>query len=143
VTAYIEGWGLYAEALGEELGVYTDPYQHYGVLSGELWRAIRLVLDTGIHAKEWTREEAIAYALRNSSNSEASIAGPVERYMATPGQARAYKIGQMKIRELRDRAERELGPRFDVRAFHRAVLEDGTLPLDVLEMKIDRWIAAR
>jgi uncharacterized protein (DUF885 family) len=142
-TAYSEGWGLYAESLGTELGLYTDPYQYYGALSGELWRAIRLVLDTGIHAKGWTREQAIDYARQNSSQSETTIVSEVERFMAIPGQALAYKIGQMKISELRARAEAELGPRFDVKAFHRAVLADGALPLNVLEAKIDRWIAAR
>jgi len=142
-TAYVEGWALYAETLGEELGVYTDPYQHYGVLDGELWRAIRLVLDTGIHARGWTREQAIEYALQNSSVAETYAASEVERFMAIPGQALAYKIGQMKLAELRRRAEAELGPRFDVRAFHRAVLEDGALPLGVLEAKIERWIAER
>ena len=143
VTAYSEGWGLYAESLGRELGVYTDPYQYFGALAEELWRAIRLVLDTGIHAKGWTREQAIAYALENSSNSEAGATSEVERFMAVPGQGLAYKIGQLKITELRSRAERELGPKFDIKAFHRAVLEDGAVPLSVLESKIDAWIAAR
>ncbi|HEX6177587.1 MAG TPA: DUF885 domain-containing protein [Thermoanaerobaculia bacterium] len=141
-TAYSEGWGLYAESLGKELGVYQDPYQYYGALSGELWRAIRLVLDTGIHAKGWTREQAIQYALANSSQSEVTATIEVERFMAIPGQALSYKIGQMKISELRRRAEQALGSRFDIKAFHRAILEDGALPLDVLEEKIDRWIAA-
>ena len=143
VTAFSEGWGLYAESLGRELGVYTDPYQYFGALSEELWRAIRLVLDTGIHAKGWTREEAIRYALDNSSNSERGATSEVERFMAVPGQGLAYKIGQLKITELRRRAERTLGPRFDIKAFHRAVLEDGALPLSVLEAKLDAWIAAR
>jgi len=143
ITAYAEGWGLYAETLGRDLGLYTDPYQYYGYLSSELWRAIRLVLDTGIHAKGWTLEQATEYARRNSSESETNIRSEVERFAAIPGQALAYKIGQMKITELRRRAERELGPRYDVRAFHRVVLESGSLPLDVLEAKVDRWIAAR
>jgi uncharacterized protein (DUF885 family) len=142
-TAYSEGWGLYAETLGKELGLYTDPYQYYGALSGELWRAIRLVVDTGIHAKGWTREQAIEYARDNSSQGEASLVSEIERFIAIPSQALAYKIGQMKITELRLRAERELGPRFDIRAFHRAILEDGALPLDVLEAKMERWIEAR
>lgn len=142
-TAYSEGWGLYAETLGRELGLYTDPYQYYGALSGELWRAIRLVVDTGIHAKGWTREQAIDYARANSSQGEASLVSEVERFIAIPSQALAYKIGEMKITELRRRAEGALGPRFDIRAFHRAVLEDGALPLDVLEAKMDRWIAER
>lgn len=139
-TAYSEGWGLYAETLGKELGLYTDPYQYYGALDGELWRAIRLVVDTGIHAKGWTREQAIEYARENSSQSETSIVSEVERFIAIPSQALAYKIGQLKITELRRRAEAELGPRFDLKAFHRAVLENGALPLNVLEARIDRWI---
>lgn len=139
-TAYSEGWGLYAESIGRELGVYTDPYQYYGALAGELWRAIRLVLDTGIHAKGWTREQAIEYAQRNSSESDTQIISEVERFIAIPGQALAYKMGELKIRELRTRAEQALGARFDVKAFHRAILEDGALPLAVLEAKIDRWI---
>ena len=142
-TAYSEGWGLYAETLGKELGLYTDPYQYYGYLSSELWRAIRLVLDTGIHAKGWTLEESMEYARRNSSQSETTIQSEVERFAAIPGQGLAYKIGQMKITELRQRAEAALGSRFDIKAFHRAILEDGALPLDVLDAKIDRWIAAR
>ncbi|HEU4883047.1 MAG TPA: DUF885 family protein [Longimicrobium sp.] len=142
-TAYVEGWGLYAETLGKELGLYTDPYQYYGHLSSELWRAIRLVLDTGIHAKGWTLEEAMEYARRNSPRSETGIQAEVERFAAIPGQALAYKIGQMKITELRHRAEAALGPRFDIKAFHRAILEDGPLPLDVLEARIDRWIATQ
>ena len=142
-TAYIEGWGLYAESLGRELGLYTDPYQYVGYLSSELWRAIRLVLDTGIHAKGWTLEQASEYARRNSATSETVIQSEVERFSAIPAQGLAYKIGQLKITELRRRAETALGPRFDIKAFHRAVLEAGALPLDVLDAKIDRWIAAR
>jgi uncharacterized protein (DUF885 family) len=139
--AYSEGWGLYAESLGPELGLYTDPYQRYGSLAAELWRAIRLVLDTGIHALGWTREEALDYGRRNSAQSSAGPVSEVERFIAIPSQALAYKIGQLKITELRRRAEKELGPKFDIKAFHRAVLEDGAVPLDVLEQKIDRWIA--
>lgn len=142
-TAYSEGWGLYAESLGRELGVYTDPYQYYGMLAGELWRAIRLVLDTGIHARGWSREQAITYARANSSSSNESIEAEVERFMAIPGQALAYKAGQLRILELRRRAERELGPRFDVRKFHRAILENGPLPLDVLDAQVSAWIAAQ
>jgi uncharacterized protein (DUF885 family) len=140
-TVYTEGWGLYAEALGKELGLYTDPYQYYGYLASELWRSIRLVLDTGIHAKGWTLEQAMQYARRNSPNSETNIQAEVERFAAIPGQGLAYKIGQMKILELRRRAEAALGPRFDIKAFHRQVLESGALPLEVLEARIDRWIA--
>ncbi|HUP90477.1 MAG TPA: DUF885 domain-containing protein [Longimicrobiales bacterium] len=142
-TAFSEGWGLYAESLGKELGVYTDPYQYYGMLDGELWRAIRLVLDTGIHDQGWTRQQAIDYAKLNSSASMTTIVSEVERFAAIPGQALAYKIGQMKIRALRTEAERRLGPRFDIKAFHRAVLDGGALPLDVLQAKIQRWIAER
>ena len=142
-TAYQEGWGLYAESLGPELGLYTDPYQYLGYLSSELWRSIRLVLDTGIHAKGWTLEQASDYARRNSVESETFIRSEVERFSAIPAQALAYKIGQLKITELRRRAERALGEDFDIKAFHRAVLEDGALPLDVLDAKVDRWIAAR
>lgn len=142
-TAYAEGWGLYAETLGKELGVYTDPYQYFGYLSSELWRAIRLVLDTGIHARGWTLEQAAEYARQNSANSETNTLSEVERFAAIPGQGLAYKVGEMKITELRRRAEAALGPRFDIKAFHRAILEDGALPLDVLDDKIDRWIAER
>jgi uncharacterized protein (DUF885 family) len=140
-TAYSEGWGLYAETLGRELGLYTDPYQYYGFLASELWRSIRLVLDTGIHAKGWTLEQAMQYARENSSQSETTIQSEVERFAAIPGQALAYKMGQMKITELRRRAEAALGSRFDIKAFHRAILEDGALPLDVLDAKMNRWIA--
>ena len=140
-TAYAEGWGLYAETLGTELGVYTDPYQRYGALSEELWRAVRLVLDTGLHARGWTREAAITYGRQNGTRSEQQVVAEVERFIAIPGQALAYKVGQLKISELRARAQKALGPRFDVKAFHREVLEDGALPLDVLSEKLDAWIA--
>ena len=139
-TAYSEGWGLYAESLGPELGVYTDPYQYFGRLEGELFRAIRLVVDTGLHSKGWTREQVLEYIDANSATSDARRIAETERYIAIPGQAVAYKIGQLKISELRARAERELGDRFDIRRFHTVVLADGALPLDVLEAKIDRWI---
>jgi uncharacterized protein (DUF885 family) len=142
-TAYSEGWGLYAETLGKELGLYQDPYQYFGYLSSELWRAIRLVLDTGIHARGWTLEQAKEYARANSANSETNIQAEVERFAAIPGQALAYKVGEMKITELRRRAEAALGPRFDIKAFHRAILEDGALPMDVLDAKINRWIVAQ
>ena len=142
-AAYDEGWGLYAESLGPELGLYVDPSLRFGALSLELWRAIRLVLDTGIHAKGWTLAQATAYARRNSSSSDTWIRAEVERFAAVPGQALAYKVGQLRISAMRRRAEAALGPRFDIKAFHRAVLEDGSLPLDVLDAKIDRWIAAQ
>ena len=141
--AYSEGWGLYAESIGRELGVYTDPYQYFGALASELWRSIRLILDTGIHDKGWTREQAMAFGRANSSEPETVISAEVERFIAIPSQALSYKMGQLKITELRERAERELGAKFDLKAFHRAVLESGALPLSVLESKIDSWIAAR
>jgi uncharacterized protein (DUF885 family) len=142
-TAYSEGWALYAESLGPDLGVLTDPYMYFGRLEGELFRAIRLVVDTGLHSKGWTREQVLEYIDANSATSEARRVAETERYIAIPGQALAYKIGQLKISELRERAERELGPRFDVRKFHTAILVDGALPLDVLEAKVDRWIVAQ
>ena len=140
-TAFSEGWGLYAESLGKELGVYTDPYQYFGALNAELWRAIRLVVDTGIHAKGWSRQDVLDYMYANSAVKEARAVSEAERFMAIPGQALAYKIGQLKIRELRTRAEDALGDDFDVKAFHRLVLVDGALPLNLLEEKVDRWIA--
>ncbi|HXW10735.1 MAG TPA: DUF885 domain-containing protein, partial [Steroidobacteraceae bacterium] len=144
-TAYSEGWGLYAESepVGRALGRYTDPYQYFGQLEAEIWRAIRLVVDTGLHSKGWTREQVLDYMEANSSAAEARRVSETERYMAIPGQALAYKIGQIKISELRARAEAALGPKFDVRKFHTAVLVDGALPLDVLESKIDRWIESQ
>lgn len=141
-TAYIEGWGLYAESLGKELGVYTDPYQYFGRLQAELWRAIRLVVDTGLHAKGWTRDQVIAYMLDNSATSNTEAVSEAERYIAVPGQALAYKIGELKLQDLRQRATGALGDQFDIRNFHAEVLRDGSLPLDVLNTKIDRWIAA-
>ncbi len=141
-TAYIEGWGLYAESLGKELGVYASPYDYFGYLQNELWRAIRLVVDTGLHSKGWTREQVIDYMLENSAESRTQAVAEAERYMAIPGQALAYKMGELKILELRQRAEAALGDKFDVRQFHAEVLKDGSVPLDVLESKIDRWIAA-
>jgi uncharacterized protein (DUF885 family) len=142
-TAYNEGWGLYAESLGKELGVYKDPAMYFGALEGELWRAIRLVTDTGIHAKGWSRQKVLDYMYSNSAIEATRAIAEAERFMAVPGQALAYKIGQLKIRELRSRAEKELGSRFDVRAFHTEVLKDGSVPLSILEAKIDRWIAER
>ena len=140
-TAYTEGWGLYAESLGKEIGIYTDPYQYYGSLTAELWRAIRLVVDTGLHAKGWSREEVLDYMYANAPVAEARAVSEAERFMAIPGQATAYKIGQLKIQELRDYAESELGDRFDIQTFHAEVLKDGAVPLNILERKIKRWVA--
>lgn len=142
-TAYIEGWGLYAESLGRELGLYQDPYNYYGYLQNALWRAIRLVTDTGLHSKGWTRTQAIEYMLNNSAMTRTDAEAEVDRYMAIPGQALSYKVGEMKIAQLREQAQRELGPRFDVRAFHTEVLKDGSVPLDILQDKIQRWIATQ
>jgi uncharacterized protein (DUF885 family) len=142
-TAYVEGWGLYAESLGRDLGLYTDPYQYFGALTAEMWRAVRLVVDTGMHAKGWSRERAIAYMRQNTALGDADIVAEVERYIAVPGQALAYKIGQRRIRELRERAARALKDRFDVRAFHDQILLDGSLALDVLDAKVQRWIEAQ
>ena len=139
-TAYNEGWGLYAESLGKELGMYTDPLQYFGSLFGDIWRANRLVVDTGMHALGWTREDAIEYMATNSPITDTDVVAEVERYIAIPSQALAYKIGQLKIRELRDRAEEVLGDQFDVREFHDLVLTSGALPLFVLEAEVDRWI---
>ncbi len=137
---FVEGWALYAESLGTELGLYEDPIQYFGMLSMEMHRAIRLVVDTGIHSKGWTREQAIQYSLDNEAESEESVIAEIERYMATPGQALSYKIGQLKIRELRTKAETKLGEKFSVTAFHSQVLNSGSLPLILLEEKIDNWI---
>lgn len=140
-SGYGEGWALYSESLGKELGLYTDPYQYFGMLGAEMHRAVRLVVDTGMHAKGWTREQAIQYCLENEAEPEAGIISEIERYMANPGQALAYKIGQLKILELRHKAEKELGDKFQIGEFHNQVLETGCVPLKLLENKIDRWIA--
>lgn len=142
-TAYVEGWALYAESLGRELGLFTDPYQYYGKLNDEQLRAMRLVVDTGLHTEGWTREQAIAFMLENSSLAESDVVAEVERYIAIPGQALSYKIGQIRLLELRARAEQKLGDRFDVKAFHSMVLRGGALPMAVLEARTDRWIAAQ
>ena len=140
-SGYGEGWALYCESLGKELGLYTDPYQYFGMLGAEMHRAVRLVVDTGLHSKGWTREQAIQYSLDHEAESEAGITAEIERYMANPGQALSYKIGQLKIRELRAKAEQALGDKFDIRQFHNQVLETGCVPLAILETKIDGWIA--
>jgi uncharacterized protein (DUF885 family) len=142
-VAFGEGWALYSESLGEEMGFYTDPYAMFGHLNDELFRAVRLVVDTGIHALGWTREQAIAYMDANTANPHSDNIVEVDRYIGWPGQALGYKIGQLKIKALRERAQAELGPRFDVRGFHNAVIDNGPLPLAVLERQIDRWIAQR
>ena len=139
-SGYGEGWALYSESLGKELGLYTDPYQYFGTLGAEMHRAVRLVVDTGLHSKGWTREQAIQYSLDNEAESEAGITSEIERYMANPGQALSYKIGQLKIIELREKAKKELGDKFDIRAYHNQVLETGSVPLELLENKINRWI---
>jgi len=142
-TAFVEGWALYAETLWDELGMATDPYQRYGGLDDEMLRAMRLVVDTGIHSKGWTRDQAIQYMLANSAMGKTDATAEVERYIAIPGQALAYKLGQLKILELRARAEKALGSRFDIREFHEQVLMTGALPLTVLDQKIDDWIASK
>ncbi|MCB0453364.1 MAG: DUF885 domain-containing protein [Aequorivita sp.] len=139
-SGYGEGWALYSESLGKELGLYTDPYQYFGMLGAEMHRAVRLVVDTGMHSKGWTREQAIEYCLENEAEPEAGIISEIERYMANPGQALAYKIGQLKILELRHKAEKELGDKFKIGQFHNQVLETGCIPLELLENKIDTWI---
>lgn len=138
--AYGEGWALYTESLGKELGLYTDPYQYFGSLSEEMHRAIRLVVDVGIHTKGWTREQAIKFSLDNEAESESDITAEIERYMAIPGQALAYKIGQLKIIEIRKKAEQKLGDKFNIKNFHDEVLKDGCLPLDVFERKMNNWM---
>jgi uncharacterized protein (DUF885 family) len=142
-TAYTEGWGLYSERLGKDVGFYQDPYSDYGRLEADIWRAIRLVVDTGVHSQHWTRQQMVDFFHDHSAIDETSIQAEVDRYIAWPGQATAYKIGQLKILELRDRAKTALGDKFDLRAFHDQVLDAGALPLDVLSDRIDAWIASQ
>ena len=142
-TAYVEGWGLYAERLGKDVGFYQDPYSDYGRLQGDIWRAIRLVVDTGVHSQHWTRQQMVDYFHDHSAINETSVQSEVDRYIAWPSQAVAYKVGQLKILELRDRAKRSLGDKFDIRAFHDQVLDSGALPLDVLDTRINDWIAVQ
>jgi len=139
-SAFVEGWALYSESLGEDLGLYTDPYSKFGQLSYEMWRAVRLVVDTGMHSMGWTREQAIQFFKDNTGKTDQDITVEVDRYIVWPGQALAYKLGQLKIRELRAEAERRLGAKFNVRAFHDAVLEQGAVPLSILEPHIKHWI---
>lgn len=140
ISAYGEGWGLYAEKLGVEMGIYETPYQQFGRLVYEMWRAARLVVDTGMHAKGWSREQALAFMRDNTALSEHEITTEIDRYISWPGQALAYKLGELKIRELRSAAEAALGDRFDIRSFHDCVLAMGSVPLSVLETEIRRWI---
>ena len=143
-NAYAEGWGLYSEWLAREMpGTYVDPYSEYGRLASELWRAVRLVVDTGLHAKGWTEQQAVDYFRANSSVPDAAIKSEIQRYLVNPGQATAYKVGMIKIQQLRKKAETELGAKFDIRGFHDAVLGGGAMPMDLLERRVDRWIASR
>jgi prolyl oligopeptidase len=142
-TAFGEGWGLYSESLGEEMGFYQDPYSKFGQLTYEMWRAIRLVVDTGMHAFGWDRQKAIDYFIENSAKTENDIVVEIDRYIVDPGQALAYKIGELKIKELRQYAKEQLGDQFDIRAFHDVVLGSGALPLSILEQNVKAWVAEK
>jgi uncharacterized protein (DUF885 family) len=142
-NAYAEGWALYAESLGKEIGFYQDPYSDYGRLSSELLRAVRLVLDTGVHYKRWTRQQMIDYFHEHTSEDEPEVENETDRYIAVPAQALGYKLGQLEILRLRGKAQKELGSRYDVRAFHDEILNGGALPLDVLEERVGNWIEAQ
>lgn len=138
--AYIEGWGLYAEQLGKEVGFYQDPVSDYGRLSSELFRAVRLVVDTGIHSKGWSRDQVVDFMRKSGAVDEPTIQSETDRYIAVPAQALSYKIGQLKFLELRERARKELGPKFDIRTFHDEMLNGGALPLDLLDARTNKWI---
>ena len=142
-TAFTEGWGLYTELLPKEMGLYQDPYSDFGRLALELWRAARLVVDTGLHHKRWTRQQAIDYLIKNTPNAQADCVEAINRYIVSPSQATAYKIGMLKILELRAKAKKELGAKFDLRQFHDVVLTNGPVPLDILEELVDRWIKSK
>jgi prolyl oligopeptidase len=142
-TAFVEGWGLYSERLGYDLGLYQDPYSRFGQLTYDMWRAVRLVVDTGMHYKGWTRQQAIDFFKDNAAKAEYDIVNEIDRYILMPGQALAYKIGQLKILQIRERAAIQLGEDFDIRAFHDELLGAGALPLDLLEQRMDRWLAAQ
>jgi uncharacterized protein (DUF885 family) len=142
-TAYSEGWGMYSERLGKDVGFFQDPYNDYGRLEGDIWRAIRLVVDTGVHSQHWTRQQMVDYFHEHSAIDEPDVQAEVDRYIAAPGQALGYKIGQLELLSLRDKAKTALGSKFDLKAFHDEVLDSGPLPLDVLELRVDAWIAAR
>jgi len=140
-TAFVEGWALYAESLGPQLGLYTEPSQYFSRLNSELFRAVRLVVDVGLHRKHWSRDQAMKFMIENTGGSESGASLEIDRYIALPGQALAYKIGQLKIAAIRSKAEKTLGSKFDIRAFHDEILKDGAMPLGLLETKMDVWIA--
>ena len=142
-TPFVEGWGVYAESLGDEMGFYRDPYLKFGQLTYEMWRAIRLVVDTGLHSQGWTRQQAIDYFRENTAQDDRAIEVEIDRYVTSPGLATAYKIGELKLKELRAYAQKELGPAFDIREFHDEVLRRGAVPLDLLEQNVKAWVAAR
>ena len=139
-TAFVEGWGLYSESLGYELGLYKDPYSKFGQLTYDMWRAVRLVVDTGMHYFEWERQEAIDYFLKNAGKSELDIINEIDRYIVMPGQATSYKVGMMKMLELREKAKASLGDKFDLRDFHDVILKNGAVPLDILARLVDQYI---